>query len=146
MGQAVPQNFKNHRRFIPLYHVVLFGILVVNAIYSLVKLVRGPSWDTAMGLAVAFALLVLFYFARMFALLVQDRVIRAEMRTRLNEVLPADLRGRIDELSRDQVVALRFAGDAEMADLFREVLTNNIQNRDEIKKRIKNWKADYFRC
>jgi hypothetical protein len=146
MSQAVPQNFKNHRRFIPLYHFVVFGILVANAIYSLVKLVRAPSWGTGLGLAVAFALLALFYFARSFPLMVQDRVIRAEMRTRLKEVLPADLRGRIDELSRDQVVALRFAGDAEMADLFREVLTNNIENRDEIKKRVKDWKADYFRC
>ncbi|HXM79631.1 MAG TPA: DUF6526 family protein [Thermoanaerobaculia bacterium] len=146
MGQAVPQNFKNHRRFIPVYHFVAFGIFVINAVYSLVKLVRAPSWDTGLGLAVAFALLVLFFYARMFALLVQDRVIRAEMRRRLNEVLPADLRGRIDELSRDQVVALRFASDAEIADLFREVLTNNIQNRDEIKKRIKDWKADYFRA
>lgn len=146
MGQAVPQNFKNHRRFIPLYHFVVFGILVVNAVHSLVKLVRAPSWDTGLGLAVAFALLALFYFARTFALTVQDRVIRAELRTRLKEVLPADLRGRIDELNRDQVVALRFAGDAEMADLVREVLTNNIENRDEIKKRIKNWQADHFRC
>jgi hypothetical protein len=33
-----------------------------------------------------------------------------------------------------------------MADLVREVLTNNIHSRDEIKRRIKDWKADYLRC
>ena len=80
-----------------------------------------------------------------FPLTVQDRVIRAEMRARLQSVLPADLRGRIDELNRDQFVALRFASDAEMADLVREVLTNKIVNRDDIKKRIKKWEPDDFR-
>ena len=68
------------------------------------------------------------------------------MRLRLKEILPADLRGRIDELTRDQFVALRFASDAEMPDLLREVLTNNIGSRDEIKRRIKNWTPDYLRC
>jgi len=146
MAQATPQNFENHRRFIPLYHFVLFAIFVVNAITALVYLVRSPSYDTGLAFAVAGALLVLFFYARTFALTVQDRVIRAEMRLRLQSILPADLRGRIDELNRDQFVALRFASDAEMADLVREVLTNKIVNRDDIKKRIKKWEADYFRC
>jgi hypothetical protein len=146
MAQANPQNFANHRRFIPLYHFVLFAIFVVNAITALVRLVRAPSYDTGLAFAVAVALLILFFFTRTFALTVQDRVIRAEMRLRLQSILPADLRGRIDELNRDQFVALRFASDAEMADLVREVLTNKIVNRDDIKKRIKKWEADYFRC
>ena len=140
-----PQSFANHRRFIPLYHFVLFAILSVNAITALVRLVRMPSYDSALGFAVACALLVLFYYVREFPLTVQDRVIRAEMRARLQSVLPADLRGRIDELNRDQFVALRFASDAEMADLVREVLTNKIVNRDDIKKRIKKWEPDDFR-
>ncbi len=146
MAQARPQNYKNHRRFIPIYHFVAFGILVVNAIYSLVRLVRAPSWEGGLALAVAFALLCVFFFSRVFALTVQDRVIRLEMRQRLAAILPADLRGRIEELDREQLVALRFAGDAEMPDLVREVLTNKIVNREEIKKRIKDWQADYFRC
>ncbi len=146
MAQAHPQNYKNHRRFIPIYHLVAFGILAINAIYALVRLVRVPSWESGLSLAVAFALLCLFFFSRVFALTVQDRVIRLEMRQRLTAILPADLRGRIEELNRDQLVALRFAGDGEMSDLVREVLTNKIVNRDEIKKRIKDWQADYFRC
>jgi hypothetical protein len=68
------------------------------------------------------------------------------MRLRLSEILPADLKARIGDLTRDQFIALRFASDAEMADLMREVLTNNITNRDEIKRRIKNWVPDYLRC
>ena len=146
MAAGQPQTFENHRRFIPLYHFVLFAIFAVNAITALVRVVRFPSYDSALAFAVASALLVLFFYAREFPLKVQDRVIRAEMRARLREILPADLRGRIDELNRDQFVALRFASDAEMPDLVREVLTNKIVNRDDIKKRIKKWEPDNFRA
>jgi hypothetical protein len=146
MAERQPQNFANHRRIVPLYHIVTFGILAINLIWRLVQLVRWTSWQALLDLLVAFALMGLFFYARIFALTVQDRVIRLEMRLRLMGILPADLKGRIDELTRDQFVALRFASDAEMADLMREVLTNNIRNRDEIKRRIKNWTPDYLRC
>jgi hypothetical protein len=146
MGQRQPQNFANHRRIVPMYHIVIFGILAINLIWRLVQLVRSASWQSLLDLLVAFALLALSFYVRIFALTVQDRVIRLEMRLRLTGILPADLRGRIDELTPDQFIALRFASDAEMADLMREVLTNNIRNRDEIKRRIKNWMPDYLRC
>jgi len=146
MGQRQPQNFANHRRIVPMYHIVIFGILAINLIWRLVQLVRSASWQSLLDLLVAFALLALSFYVRIFALTVQDRVIRLEMRLRLTGILPADLRGRIDELTPDQFIALRFASDAEMADLMREVLTNNIRNRDEIKRRIKNWTPDYLRC
>jgi hypothetical protein len=146
MAERQPQNFANHRRIVPLYHVGIFGILAINLIWRLVQLVRWPSWLALLELAVAVALLGLSFYVRIFALTVQDRIIRLEMRVRLKEILPADLKGRIDELTRDQFVALRFASDAEMPDLLREVLTNNIRNRDEIKRRVKTWVPDYLRC
>jgi hypothetical protein len=146
MAERQPQNFANHRRIVPLYHVGIFGILAINLIWRLVQLVRGASWEALLDLAVAVALLGLSFYVRIFALTVQDRIIRLEMRLRLREILPADLKGRIDELTRDQFVALRFASNAEMPDLMREVLTNNIGSRDEIKRRIKNWTPDYLRC
>jgi hypothetical protein len=145
MAERQPQNFANHRRVIPLYHVVTFGILAINLIWRLVQLVRFPSWPPLLDLLVAGALLGLFFYTRIFALAAQDRVIRLEMRQRLNEILPADLKPRIGDLTRDQFIALRFASDAEMADLMREVLTNNLTSRDEIKRRIKNWTPDYLR-
>jgi len=146
MAERQPQNFANHRRIVPLYHIGIFGILAINLIWRLVQLVRWPSWPALLELAVAVALLGLSFYVRIFALTVQDRIIRLEMRLRLKEILPADLKGRIDELDRDQFVALRFASDAEMPDLMREVLTNNIGNRDEIKRRIKTWVPDDLRC
>ena len=146
MGQPQPQNFANHRRIVPPYHIGIFGILAINLIWRIVQLVRLTSWQSLLDLLVAFAILGLSLYARTFALTVQDRVIRLEMRLRLMGILPADLKGRIEELTRDQFIALRFASDAEMADLMREVLTNDIRNRDEIKRRIKNWTPDYLRC
>lgn len=146
MAERQPQNFANHRRIVPLYHVGIFGVLAINLIWRLIQLVRWPSWPALLELAVAVALLGLSFYVRIFALTVQDRIIRLEMRLRLKEILPADLKGRINDLTRDQFVALRFASDAEMPDLMREVLTNNIGNRDEIKRRIKTWVPDDLRC
>lgn len=146
MVERQPQNFANHRRIVPLYHVGIFGVLAINLIWRLIQLVRWPSWPALLELAVAVALLGLSFYVRIFALTVQDRIIRLEMRLRLKEILPADLKGRINDLTRDQFVALRFASDAEMPDLMREVLTNNIGNRDEIKRRIKTWVPDNLRC
>src|SRR6266542_318069 len=146
MRQQAAQSFATHRRIIPLHHVVLFAVFLVNAIWSIVQLVRSPSWSTVIGCVVALALLGLHYYAREFALTVQDRVIRLEMRLRLREVLPADLKERVQELNRDQLVALRFASDAELPDLVREVLTNDIRRRDDIKRRIKKWEADDLRA
>jgi Family of unknown function (DUF6526) len=141
-----PQNYANHRRFVPLYHFVLFGVLVINLLWSVIRAVRQLSFDTVWGIVMALALLGIFFYMRIFALTVQDRVIRLEMRLRLKKVLPEDLRVRILELSPGQLIALRFASDAELPDLVREVLANDIQDRDVIKRKVRDWQADRLRC
>ena len=146
MAQKVPQNFANHRRFVPLYHFVIFGVFAINVLRALVLLVRNPSLAAAFDLLMSLAILGLFFYTRTFALTVQDRVIRLEMRLRLKKILPPDLAGRILELDPGQLIALRFASDAEMPDLVREVLTNDIHDRDVIKRKIKDWQGDYLRC
>ena len=146
MSETVAQNYKNHRRFVPLYHFVLFGILVLNLLWTVVRTVRAFSLETVWGVVMAMALLVIFFYLRIFALTVQDRVIRDEMRLRLKDVLPAELRSRILELQPGQLIALRFASDGEMADLVREVLSSNIEDRDVIKRKIRDWQADHLRC
>jgi hypothetical protein len=125
---------------------VIFAVFAVNVIWSIVQLVRAPSWSTGLNFAVAASILVLFFYTRFFPLTVQDRLIRLEMRLRLKYVLPPDLQSRILELDKDQLIALRFASDAELPDLVREALTNDIHDRDAIKKKIKNWQGDYLRC
>ena len=68
------------------------------------------------------------------------------MRLRLREILPADLQGRINDLTRQQLVALRFAGDAEMPALVRDVLAGSLTSQRAIKEKVKDWQADYLRC
>jgi hypothetical protein len=88
----------------------------------------------------------LFFAARVFALTVQDRVIRLEMRLRMKDVLPADLQPRILEFTPGQLVALRFASDGELPDLARAVLKDGIKDKKTIKQMITHWQADELRA
>ena len=145
MNEKMPQTYENHARLIPVYHMVCFGILGVNALWALWGLVGSFSFGSLVNLAVAAALLILFFFIRIFALTAQDRIIRLEMRLRLGELLPADLKARIGELALGQLIALRFASDEELPALTRKVLDEKILERDAIKRLIKTWNPDYLR-
>jgi hypothetical protein len=92
------------------------------------------------------ALLLAALYGRMFALAVQDRLIRLEMQLRLQAVLPVNLRPRIPEFTVNQLVALRFASDVELPGLAAKVLTENLQDRKTIKRMIQNWQADELRA
>ena len=92
------------------------------------------------------ALILLFFLARVMALTVQDRVIRLEETLRMRALLPADLHARIGELTVKQIVALRFASDAELPDLARQVLDGKLQDQKAIKKMVRQWRADHQRA
>ena len=104
------------------------------------------SWPAVLAAVVALALMVLAVAARTMALTVQNRVIRLEERLRLQRLLPADLQGRIEELTVPQLVALRFASDAELAELTRTVLTQGITDKKAIKGMITSWRPDELRA
>ncbi|MFQ5527343.1 MAG: DUF6526 family protein [Thermoanaerobaculia bacterium] len=145
MAEKKSQNLANHRRFVPMYHLVLFLIVVVNLLWSCWHLYKHPGVAATMNLLVAIGLGILFLYARTFPLAAQDRLIRLEERLRLGEILPDDLRGRIGDLKEGQLIGLRFASDEEVPDLVREVLGGKLKGREDIKKAIKNWRPDYFR-
>ena len=145
MAETEPQSFDNHTQIIPMYLAVL-GIFALNIIWSLYRLVRVPGIDTLLALLMAVAFVLLGLYARRFALTVQDRVIRLEMQLRLRGLLPPDLQSRISELTRPQLIALRFASDEELPDLCRAVLRDNITEGKAIKKMIRNWNADHLRA
>ncbi len=99
-----------------------------------------------MATLVAIALPLIALYARVFALRVQDRVIRLEERQRLAQVLPEDLRGPARELRIEQLVGLRFASDEELPELVRWVLAEKVRDRKAIKSRIRSWRADHSRA
>ncbi len=140
------QNFANHTKFVPGFHIGVLGIFTANLIYRAVRLVQNPSVEQGFGFLVAIGLLLCAFYGRIFALTVQDRVIRLEMRLRMERVLPADLRGRIGEFSVGQLVALRFASDAELPELARKVLDGKIEDRKAIKQMVREWQADWLRA
>lgn len=139
------QNFKNHARFVTAYHFVAGPIFLVNAGWALYGLTAGITFDAVLNALVAISLVILFLFARVFALKAQDRVIRLEMQLHMREVLPDDLHSRIKDFTVPQMVGLRFASDAELPDLARKVLDEKLTNVTEIKKLITDWKGDYDR-
>lgn len=140
------QSYSSHTRWVPPYHFFTLTLLIANLVWSLWKTFKFFSVDTVIATAVAIALIMMFFYARLFALTVQDRVIRLEEQLRLERLLPADLRGRIPELTRSQLVALRFASDGELPELVRAVCDEKIHSRKEIKRRIRDWRADHLRA
>jgi hypothetical protein len=144
MANEPKQNLKNHVRFVPLFHVVL-GLLVLANLLHAVLGIRAYSPERLTNLIVALSLTLLFWFTRSFAMTVQDRVIRLEERLRIQELAP-ELAARFGQLTVAQVVALRFAGDDELPALLREVLDGRLVAPGDIKKAVKNWRADHLRA
>jgi hypothetical protein len=140
------QNYSNHAQYVFAYHVVLFGILVLTLIGAGVNLYK--SWgdhtrfySAALIFVIMIALLLLSFLARIFALKAQDRAIRAEENLRhfvlTGKLLPP-------ALSVKQIVALRFAPDDEFVALAARAAAENL-SPDDIKRAVKNWKADTYR-
>ena len=140
------QTLKNHARFFPPFHFFVAPVLLVNLFVTGWQLYKDPSAATVWGLVMALAFFMLAFVARAMALTVQDRVIRLEMRLRLQQVLSPDLLARCGEISRQQFVALRFASDAELPDLVRDVLAGKLDTQKAIKERVRNWEPDFFRA
>jgi hypothetical protein len=140
------QNFANHAKYVPVFHFFAIPVFVTNFVWSLFRFWKlGLSFEGVFGVLLAAALVVLVFEARLFPLAAQDRVIRLEERLRFARLLPADLQPRIDEFTAGQMVALRFASDAELPALARRVLEEKLTARKAIKQQIKSWRGDYLR-
>jgi hypothetical protein len=139
------QTFKNHAKYVPAFHFFVVPVLAANATLAIKQAISLPRTGTLIAAATALALLVLAFLARLFALKVQDRVIRLEMRLRLRELLPAAMQPRISEFTAGQLVALRFASDSELSALAEAVLRDRITDKKTIKSMIKVWNADHHR-
>lgn len=139
------QNFKNHGRYIPLYHFITPVILIAIFGGSIVNLIHADAhthYSAALILLISFVLFIIYWYCRSFALKAQDRAIRAEENFRhfILTGKPLDTRLRMS-----QIIALRFASDAEFIQLAKEAVEKKLSAR-EIKSAIQNWKADHDRA
>jgi hypothetical protein len=146
MADTRPQNYSNHARYVPLYHFVLFGLLMVSFIGSFFNLKASfgtPNLYSASLIVMLHAMFVLIYwYARAFALRAQDRAIRAEENLR-HYVMTGKLFDA--RLRMGQIIALRFASDEEFVALATRATDENMKP-DDIKKAVKNWRADSNRA
>jgi len=138
------QTFSNHLRIDPPFHFFMVPVAVIGLITAAVQLIRFPSLGHGWLTIIAVAALVAVFKIRLYALRVQDRVIRLEERLRLMAVLKDPLRSRITELTGSQLIALRFASDAELPRLVELALQEKL-SRTEIKKTVIDWRPDYSR-
>ncbi len=141
------QSLRNHTKWLPPFHFFVLPVLLVNvgfALYACGK--AGFSVSSVLSVLVAAAVLTGFLMARMMAIKVQDRLIRLEERLRLERLLAADLQPRIEEFTMEQLVALRFASNAELPELARKVLDEKLNDRRAIKRLIKTWRPDFARA
>lgn len=142
---AATQTYSNHTKWDPKFHFIAMPLFFINLgyrIYMIDALEGAPDaiWDAVFALA----LLIALFTMRIYSLKVQDRLIRLEERLRLQSLLPEATRPRIGELSVPQLVALRFASDAELPALVENVLRNNMAPK-QIKQAIQTWRPDEFR-
>jgi hypothetical protein len=144
MANTTPQSYANHARLDPPFHFFLAPLLIVAIILSIISLVRHPGLDSILWLLLAVALFLTAERARSYALKAQDRVIRLEERLRLSMLLPEAARPRIAELTEPQLIALRFASDAELPGLAMRAVNEGLTNK-QIKTSIQSWRADTFR-
>jgi hypothetical protein len=139
------QNFLNHTHYVPLYHYLTFAVmavLIVGATYNLFTGKQENSLINSLFLLLVLTVVSVSFHNRSFALKVQDRAIRAEESLRYY-VLTGK---RLDQnITINQLIALRFAEDDEFVKLVEETIKGNLTPL-QIKKRIINWRPDYYRA
>ena len=144
MANETPQNLSNHTRWDPPFHFFILPVFAISLIVTIVHLVRRPGLHSAWLVVFMIAALFAIFKIRLYALKVQDRVIRLEERLRKATLLDAALRSRISEFTEPQLVALRFASDAELPALAARALNEKL-SAPEIKKAVQHWRPDYWR-
>jgi hypothetical protein len=143
---AKEQNLANHARYVPGFHFVTGALAIVILGWSLYRLVTQRSTDALFTTLIALAIVGEFWYLRAFPLAVQDRLICLEEKLRLATLSPSESRSLYGQLTPNQLIALRFASDAEMPALAKRVIDEKITGRAAVKALIVNWRADHMRA
>ena len=150
MAEKQPQNLQNHGKLDPPFHFFLAPVALILLVAAVMKAWQNGFVD---GSHIVYSIEIILgglwvlmatFKIRLYALKVQDRVIRLEERLRLEKLLPEKLKSRIYELTEQQLIALRFASDGELPGLVEKTLGGNLKPK-EIKQAIQSWRPDYWR-
>ena len=139
------QSAASHSRYLPPFHFFVTPVLVLYVVSSVYGLLQSPNRRTLIGALASIAIWLGISLGRTQALTAQDRIIRLEETLRLQRLLPAEMHGEIEKLARMEVVALRFASDAELPVLFGRVRKGEFASPKEIKLAITQWRPDHLR-
>lgn len=139
-----PQNFKNHIRFYTPHHFVFYPLmlilLAISIYFSIYEENLRTVWIFISILNIAITLLS-FMLRQHYALTLQNRIVRLELRYRYFTLTNERLELLEDRLSDSQLFALRFAPDEEFPQLLNRAIAENLSGT-AIKKSIQNWRAD----
>src|SRR5277367_915817 len=138
-----PQTLQNHGKLDPAFHFFLAPVAMILLIGAIYHLVKRPDWMSAAHVLLALWAAVAIFKIRLYALKVQDRVIRLEERLRMEKLLPEPLKSRTYELTEQQFIALRFASDGELPALVEKTLKDHLAPK-AIKQAIQSWRPDYW--
>jgi hypothetical protein len=141
------QSYKQHARYVPVWHFVLSFVVIACLAGSVWNLFRANEHHSgrlvgAIILGLSIGGLIIFWYARGFAIAAQDRAIRAEENLRHFALTGKLLDSR---LTMSQIIALRFAADTEFLLLAEKAANENMKPND-IKMAIVNWRADHYRA
>ena len=141
------QNYKNHVRFYIPHHFVFYPIMLLLIIVSVRGIWQHPENRAEYILLSALALVITwlsFMTRQHYALTVQNRIVRMEMRWRYHLLTGKRLEELEPQLSFGQIAALRFASDAELPSLTTRAIEEKL-SPDAIKQQIVHWVADDMR-
>jgi hypothetical protein len=142
MADKVPQTLANHTKYDPLFHFFLTPLALALLIWAITHAWRHPTHEAFAWVLASLLLFLAIFKTRIYALKVQDRVIRLEEKLRLASLLPAG--AVIPVLTERQLIALRFASDAELPALAEKAAAGSLTGK-QIKEAIQSWRADYWR-
>ena len=144
MSDESVQSYSTHARWLAPWHFFAIPVLLSNAIVEIVRFVRAPSLLGAWVAIVAIALATGLILARWMPLRCQDRLIRLEETLRLERLAP-DRTREVEHLTRDQLIGIRFASDAEVPHLLDRMAAGELVTRNDVKRAVQHWRSDHQR-
>lgn len=138
------QSYKNHKRPDPIYYYIMMPLALIILIFSVIisfekNLLEGIYY-MLVGLLLSLSVLKI----RAYAIVLQNRLIRAELRTRYQNATGKSLETLENHLTFSQINALNYAPDEELEELVKKCTEDKLTDK-QIKERIQNWKADLCR-